>query len=155
MIKNCIRIKTQDFSNPYFRIIGVVFFGLGIFLVFINWIVAPVFLLLGILFTITHYWIEINLNKQILHDYLWILGFRKGERLETSEIDYLYLTKSKFSREYGFFPRAYEYGYLFNGYIKLKNDDKLMVGYSKRKDAILKKLKRISSVLHLEIKDYC
>ncbi|MFC2124100.1 hypothetical protein ACFLU5_04745 [Bacteroidota bacterium] len=154
MSKNIIRFRTQEFFNPYFRFIGIVFIGLAVTLIFLNWIISPIFLILGILLSTTHYWIEINLDDRKLHDYLWISGFRKGEKIDITEIDYLYLTKSKYSREYGFFPRAYEYGYLYNGYSKLKNEEKLLIGYSKKKDSILRKLERISKELNLEIKDY-
>ena len=154
MSENRIRFRTQEFFNPWFRFIGIIFIVLSVALVFLNWIASPIFLFLGVLFATTHYWIEIDLEKGTLHDYLWILGFRKGDKIDTKQIDYLYMTKSKYSREYGFFPRAYEYGHFFNGYIKLKNEEKLMVGFSKSKKRMLRKLERISKELKLEIRDY-
>ncbi len=154
MVGNKIRFRTQEFFNPFFRFIGIVFIGLSIFLIFTSWMVFPIFFILGLVMATTRYWIEINLREENLHDYLWILGFRKGETIDIAEIDYLYLTKSKYSREYGFFPRAYEYGHLYNGYIKLKNEEKRMICYGKSKDRILTKLHLISKALNLEIKNY-
>ena len=89
MSSSKIRFRTQEFFNPYFRFIGIIFIGLSILLVFLNWIISPVLLILGVLFSTTHYWIEISLDKRILYDYLWILGFKKGEKLDTTEIDYI------------------------------------------------------------------
>jgi len=152
--KTRIRIRTQEFFNFYFKLIGIIFILLAILMVFLNWIAVPFLLIPGIIFATTHYWIEIDTEKGILHDYLWILGFRKGHKIDINEIDYLYLTKSKYAREYGFFPRAYEHGFHFNGYIKLKDEEKLMVGYSKSKKRMRRKLEQISKFLKLEIRDY-
>lgn len=88
-------------------------------------------------------------------EYIWLLGFKIGEKISFSSVDYWYLTQTKTAQNYGlWYLRNHVKGYHYNLYLKLDDHTKLFIRESHSKKKLLDLLKRLNANQKIQIKDF-
>lgn len=113
------------------------YFGLGSFLL----IPAGLFL-----FT-AHYRLTINLVDQTYHDYLWIVGLKRGDKEKFSRIDGMHLTQNAYRQTISSFTSSItRRGTEYHGYIRFDEED-IPVANATSKRTVMRKLERVQRAL--------
>ena len=150
-MKNRIRISLGHYFPFLLNLAGVLACLAGTVLLFVKPYIGAPLLILGAVVITARYRLEINLTNRSYHDYLWIAGFKTGEKGVFNHIECLYLNKSNYSQKVN--SRAStmtRYGIEYNGYIKFDTDEvHLLTDDSKRK--VLKKLEKLSKKLQSNV----
>ncbi|MDN5200858.1 hypothetical protein QQ008_05785 [Fulvivirgaceae bacterium BMA10] len=110
--------------------------------------------ILAIFIFTTYYGLDISLDDKYYWEYIWLFGFRKGKKRNFSHIEYLYITKNRYTQTLGIRGpsttiRAAEY----HGLIKFSNDEKIHLCDSKIKQKVIKRLRSYATHLKVEIFD--
>ena len=94
-----------------------------------------------------HYRLTISLVNQTYHDYLWIAGFKKGQKEPLTSINGLFITENAYRQTFSNFTSSTTTrGIEYNGYIRLGEQNiHLLSETSKAK--VADKLKSIQAVL--------
>lgn len=144
-----------NISTAYYFPVGVMLFGLcllfmGLALVLDyrpwGWLGL---LLVWVSFTIftARYRLSINLVKQTYHDYLWISGFRKGERKSFQAITGMYINENLYTQAVNSRTSTMtKHGVEYNGYIRFDEEDVHLLS-DDSKDKVLGKLKKVQKML--------
>ena len=165
-----IKITTTNYFPISAMIFGgcLFFLGLGLILDFRPWGWSGLLLVWAsfIIFT-TRYQLSINLVEQTYHDYLWISGFRKGQKQSFQAITGMYINENPYSQAVN--SRAStmtKHGIEYNGYIRFDEEDIHLLS-DDSKDKVIRKMKKIQEALRgnivsstsiqidSEITDYC
>jgi hypothetical protein len=147
--------KTMPYFSMMYTIVGGALAFISMFLVFINTVIGILLAVIGFVLLSTQYRLRIDLSNKTFHDYLWILGFKKGEKGTFDEIQYLYITKSKISRTMNLESLSSTIaGEEFNGYLKFSEDQKIHITSQESKSGTMKKLKEFSALLGVQVVDY-
>ncbi len=87
-------VSKNYFEGPVYAL-GWVFAFLVVIMLFANWMVSPIFVLLSILVLTARYKLEIDLQNGVILDYLHILGLKaQVEKFKFNNLEYIYITKS-------------------------------------------------------------
>ena len=150
-MKNRIRISLGYYFPLLLNLAGVLACLAGTVLLFVKPQIGAPLLILGAIIITARYRLEINLTNRSYHDYLWIVGFKTGEKGAFNHIESLYLTESKYSQQvHSRASTMTRYGTEYNGYIKFDTDKvHLLSDDSKRK--VVKKLKQLSEKLRSNV----
>jgi hypothetical protein len=117
-------------------------------------ILNSVLFVVGTLMLTTHQALLINTDKKEYSEYYWMLGIKLNKFTERyQEIISLRCTTANYSQQYGKYNRRFISGILYKGYIELRDQDKLFVGQNKSKQAMMKKLRRLSAKLEVTVED--
>lgn len=117
-------------------------------------ILSSVILVAGALMLTSHQGLTINPEQQKYSEYYMVLGMKLNNFSEHyKELTSVELTRSNYSQEYGKYNRRFISGIMYKGYIELKDLDKLYVGQNKSKQAMSKKLAKISAKLDVPVHD--
>ncbi len=147
--------KIKNYLPLFFFVSGIGIIIGGLYIVLETPFLSLGLILSGLVFTTTQYRLEINLKEKYFREYVWTLGFKWGEKMKYNKIQYFYITKSKKTQTYG---QTYKNHYVtaghFNGYLKIDNEEKIMIGDSSTKEWIVKRIEKLNKNLQLEIKDY-
>lgn len=150
-MKNKLDIIVQHAFPFHFIALGA---GLIItaMLVMLNnqWLAVPLFIL-GILLTSTHYRLAIDKKNKTYKEYLWILGFKKGDELPFEGLDLIYINQVEMASGYGFVTRINISSTYYKVYIELLNDESIFIGESKHEEKVIQKAQRLAHALKLEI----
>ena len=145
-------------TSPYFS--GALFFGtvltfIGLLLLAANVLVGLIVLFLCVLLTTTHYRIAIDLKKKVYRDYLWILGFRKGDHRSFETIEYIFIKTNNVRQTMNFETISSTiHKEVFDGYLKFSENNKVHLMTSDSKKNLLSKVEPIAKKLCVEIVDY-
>jgi hypothetical protein len=153
--------KTTDFKTAAYFAPSVTFFGailacLGLFIISSSSMITGLvlFFISTLIFT-THYRLRIDPVNKTFHDYLWVLGFKKGTKGQYRNIDYLFITQNKVSQAMhaqiasSTFQRE-----IFDGYIRFSEDNKIHIGTNDDKVELTTHLKQIAQQLDTKLIDY-
>jgi hypothetical protein len=147
--------KLRNYLPFFFIVLGIGLMAGALISILGNVLAAIGLFLVGFILTTTQDRLEINFDEKYYREYVWILGLKWGEKIEFSQIQYFYLTRSKKSVVYGqTYKNHYVTGTHYNGYIKFSEDDKILIADGSSKGWVLNRLRKINSKLRLEVKDY-
>jgi hypothetical protein len=151
-----VDFKTSGYFSGFIIVTGVLFVVVAVATLRNNVIVSGVLAVLALLIFTTHYRLSIDVEKKTYHDYLWILGFRKGERGTFESLDCLFVRKSRVSQKMQL--RAVSstvHKEIFDGYLKLSGDRRIHLLTADDKDSVVKFLKSVAARLDVKVMDYC
>ncbi len=101
----------------------------------------------GLFFFTAHYRLTINLVDQTYHDYLWIVGLKRGPKEKFSRIDGMHLTQNAYRQTISSFTSSMtKRGTEYNGYVRFDKED-IPVANATSKRAVMRKLKGIQRAL--------
>lgn len=119
-----LNVKTQEYFPVQFIVVGIGLTLAGIFIIFHKTWLSAVLIPLGILLSSTHYRVNIDFDKKMVFDYLWIIGFKKGTKNKFKKAEYFYMNSTKFNQTHGSVSvRFHSSGKIFNAYLKLDNEN--------------------------------
>ncbi len=151
-------MKHSLFIKSYFPIQFMVLGGGLILLALFTFLTKPLIaipaLFFGILFISTHYRIEVYRKRKFCHDYLWILGFKKGKKVHFDTIEYIFITSSSQSQEWGSVSaRFHGKTSTYYAFLKLSNDKKMMLKESYFYDDLRKEIRTFARNINVEVRD--
>jgi hypothetical protein len=152
---NRIDFKTAGYFSWYIHLAAVFFVILGFALLSINLIASLILFFICLIFFTTHYRLSIDLKNKTYHDYLWILGFRIGEKGSFDSIEYLFIKSSNVSQTMNLRVASSTIRKeVFDGYLKFSEQKKIHLLTMDSKESLLKKLNSISKLLKVAVLDY-
>jgi hypothetical protein len=138
------------------------FIFLGVLLVICGLVAVTKILLLGLLlFAIavflltTTYRLTIDMDQQRYHDYLWMLGYKKGEWISFERIDYFFIKRRNASQTMHMKSITNTvHKPVYDGYLKFSDDHKVFIATYEHKDELMAKLKPMAEKLEVKIVDH-
>ena len=150
-----MNVKTSGYFNWTVIAVAIVCLLLGSSLILEKPIVAGILVVSSVLVLTTHYRLEIDVDRKICHDYLWLCGFRLGERKSFDSLDYLFIKPVKVSQRMSArVASTVVHKESFDGYLKFSNAETLHIATRDSHHALLKQLQKLASKLHLRVVDY-
>lgn len=127
---------------------------LGLPLLIYEPIVAAILIFLFFLVLSTVYKLDIFIEDGVYHDYLWLLGMKKGKKYEFKKIDNLILSKHTYKQRLNSRGSSTVIEYdLYKGFIVFDDDNKVLIGESKRKIKIEKRISKLKKELTVTVLD--
>jgi hypothetical protein len=152
---NTVDFKTSAYFPWHITFGGVFLFGLGLAVLNLNVLVALALIIVGLVIITTHYRLQVDLDNKTYHDYLWIAGFKNGEKGVFHQIEYLFINKSKVKETMQLrVASSAIQREVFNGYLKFSEQDKVHLLTLDSKESLIKKIKGIASQLKVDVVDY-
>lgn len=152
---NKIDFKTSGYFTGHIIFLGVFLLAIGLPLIFVNVIGGLILCFISLVILTTHYRLNIDLDNKTYHDYLWILGFRNGEKGKFNALEYLFIKMSNVTQTMRLrVVSSTIRKEVFDGYLKFSEHDKIHLLTMDSKESLIKKLKSISSRLKVRIIDY-
>jgi len=146
-MKNKIHVHLGYYFPVTMMIMGGVAVLGGTFLLLSSPIYGVLLMIAGSIVLTARYRLEINLTQQTFHDYLWIAGFRKGEKSNFQNIEFLFVNKRNYRQQINSrVSTMTKYGVEYNGHIRFDTDDVHLLS-SDSKAQVVRKLKKISGKL--------
>lgn len=151
-MKKRISITTDFyFSTSFMFFAALLLIGAGVaFLDFRQPLISALMLLTSLVIFTARYRFTLNLIDHTYFDYLWIAGFKHGEKGKFSSISGMHLTKNAYRQNInsglGGVNSMTKRGIEYNGYIRLDDQDIHLLSDDKR-SKVVKKLEKIQRVL--------
>ena len=140
-------VTTPYFPLPFILLGMLVLITTGIALSEYYGPVGFLLILVGVFVFAAHYRITINLIDQTYHDYLWIVGFKKGRKEKFRSIDGLFITENAYRQTFSNFTSSTtKRGIEYNGYIRFGEEDIHLLSETD-KAKVMEKLKDIQTIL--------
>ena len=127
---------------------------LGTGVVIFESVFGIIVVLAGILIVFLHYGILIDFEESRYKEFLGLLGLKFGKWENLPHLEYISLTKSRYSQKVGL--RAANTtleGVLYKGNLRINDQERILVIQSPGKDKVLKKLKYLAKKLDLRVLD--
>lgn len=156
-MKPLIDFKTSNYFSGMPYLLGFVLTAVGFMLLFSPKILAGLILLLaGITVLTSHFRLSVDLNKMIYTEYISLLGMKVSKELHRfDEIQYLFVKKSKVSQNMNSRVSTHTIQKeQFNGYLKFSENDKVHLMTYDSKNAIIKRMRPIATLLSTKLIDY-
>ncbi|MEZ4972486.1 MAG: hypothetical protein R2820_04215 [Cyclobacteriaceae bacterium] len=153
-------MKPIDFKTlPYFSgtmtFLGVLLLFSGLWMMSMNILVGLVLVLLSVVILTTHYRVSIDLDNKSFHDYLWILGIRRGERGQFDNLEYLFIKKNKISQTMRLKVASTTVRKeVYDGYLRFSVSHKIHLLTMDDKSKLMNRLKVIAQQLNSRVIDY-
>jgi len=150
-----IDIRTSLYFPGSILFIGVLLLVIAAVLLFDKGLVGIIPLIFSVIIFTTHYRLRIDLDSKEYFEYLWILGFKNGEKGKFENIEYLFIKKAKVSQKMN--SRASSTtirSEVFDGYLKFSEENKIHISTQSTKEKLMNQLTPIASVLRVKIIDY-
>jgi hypothetical protein len=153
-------MSVVDFKTSWFFSKTIFFFGVFLAFIGIVGIITNLFLglmilaLCVIIFT-THYRLNVDFENKIFLDYVWILGFRRGDLKRFETIEYIFIKTSKVSETMqARIASTTIHKEVFDAFLKFSEEEKIHLMTMDDKNDLIQKLKPMSEKLHSKIFDY-
>jgi len=139
-----------------FRLLGLVFIIIGCFTVLLAPFVAPVLLLLGILMVLAFSGVEFDRQNKKYRVYNSFLFFKTGKWEPYEDVTSLYVNASKTNQKiYTMVTTGITaFNNEYNAYLSLGEGDNIFLLSSRKKDALLKRIKPVSEYFNIKVEDY-
>jgi hypothetical protein len=152
---NLVDFKTSWFFSRTIFFLGVFLAFIGIVGLITNLIAGLIVLAVCVVIFTTHYRLSVDFENKIFHDYVWILGVKRGEMKRFEEIEYLFIKTSTISQTMNArIASTTIRKEVFDGYLKFSEEDKIHLMTMDDKNDLILKLKVISGKLNSRIIDY-
>jgi hypothetical protein len=154
-MKRPLDFKTSSYFSGTIRLTAIPFLFFGIILIFES-LVAGIVVTIGSLIAITtHYRLTIDMSARKFHDYVWVLGFKKGEHGQFETIDYLFIKKKMVSQTISARVASTTIRKdVYDGYLRFSEENKIHLLTSDSKSAVVSLLKTVSATLNIKVIDY-
>ena len=150
-----VDFKTSAYFPTTITFVGGFVGFIGITFVTTNPILSCVLMLVGIIAATTHYRLTIDVDKKLYHDYLWILGFKNGQKGNFDKIEYLFIKKANVSQTMRVQVASSTIRKeVYDGFIKFSETNKVHLLTKDSKKELVGKLRKISEMLNIKIIDY-
>lgn len=150
-----VDFKTSSYFSGSITILGYLLVGGGLPLLFVSLPGGLISLFIGFVIFSTHYRLRVDVNAKAYHDYLWILGFRHGERGTFENIEYLFIKKSAFTQTMSVRVASSTIRKeVYDGYLKFSERDKIHLLTMDSKEQLLAKLSPVATQLKTRVIDY-
>ncbi len=149
-MKNRLDIHTQHYFP--FHIILLGFACIPLIFIPVHLVLSVGLSVVVILIFTTHYRLELDRGSNIYRDYLWIVGFRKGETLPLPDVEHVFVNRVQRESEYGLVARLSVRKVVHSGYVRLANSETLFIGESSQGRKLFKKAERIAGFFDVEIR---
>ena len=152
------RTHLIDFhTSPYFpgslRTLGV-FLLLTIFIPGHLAVKIP-FTLFGVILITTHYRLSFDTANKVYSDYVWVLGFKRGDWDRFERVEYLFIKRNRMRQNLNSMMSTQTIHIaVYDGYLRISEKNKIHLLTSRNKEAVMKKLKALASILNVDILDY-
>jgi hypothetical protein len=154
-MKEIVDFKTSAYFSGAQIIVGLALIPIATVLWMKTIVGAVLVLIVSLVILTTHYRFSINLKDRSYHDYLWILGFRHGEKGRFDQIDYLFLKVSKVSQSMHLRAASSTITkHVIDAYIRLTPDKKIHLFTKDSKHDVIVRLKDLARMLGTRIIDY-
>jgi hypothetical protein len=147
-----------DFHTaPYFpgslRALGV---SLLLTIILPTHILAKIpFVLIGIILITSHYRLRFDMINKAYLDYIWVLGLRFGTWEKFDRIEYLFIKRNRMRQNMNsMMSTTTIHIAVYDGYLRISENNKIHLLTSRDKEAVMKKLKALSSLLQVGVVDY-
>lgn len=136
-------------------LLGILLVIIGLPVLFVNPIVGLILWSVSLIIFTTHYRVRIDHDNKVYHDYLWILGYRNGEKGRFNMIEYIFIKKSGISQTMRLrVASSTIQKEVFDGYLKFSDQHKIHLLTLDNKENLIKKLEYIASSLKTRLIDY-
>jgi hypothetical protein len=149
---NKVNIKTHHYFPFQFIILGVGLIITGMISMGLQPLPGVGLMILGLIFTTTHYRLQIDTGLKKYKEYLWLLGYQRGETLAYHQMDHIYINKVDMSSGYGFVTRINVTDTMYKAFLQFSDADPIFLGESKKEQGILTKANEISTTLGLTVR---
>src|SRR5688572_12016585 len=152
---NKVDFRTAAYFSIHIRITSVFFVFLGLVLLSESLVGGLIMCLISLVFLTTHYRFSVDLDKKVYHDYLWIAGFKNGEKKKYDVIEYVFIKKSSVSQTMHLRVASSTIRKeVYDGYVKFSTDEKVHLLTLDSKGDLMSRLKAIASQLRVRLIDY-
>ena len=99
--------------------------------------------------------IEINMNNKIIHEYIWILGNKRGKPKPFNDLQYIFINTTKMRQTMSSWGSRVHYNQYdeYLAYLKLNSGKKYLLTRSKNHESLVNKMKQISVKLNIPFKE--
>ncbi len=150
-----IDFRISRFFSGRIIFLGVVLLFVGMLVVLKSIILGVIIFLVSALIFSTHYRLKIDYNKKEFFDYVWVLGFKNGDRGKFEKIEYLFIKKSRVSQKMNHLVgSATIQKEIYDGYLKISDQEKIHLITKDNKKNLIEKLSVISTRLKVSLVDY-
>jgi hypothetical protein len=152
MKNQILNFKTKHYFQGVFMFVGVTLGMAALILTIFEPLAAFLFAIITFLAFTTVYKVKIDVKNKTCREYLWFLGFTKGETLTFQKVSQLKMHEQRMSQKLHSRGSSTTIRYtLYTGYIIFDDDKKVYVGESKDRDRMLEKLQCIGEKLRAEV----
>ncbi len=145
---------TRYFPGTFIFLGGLLVIGGLIALTKILALGLVLLLVAAFLFTTT-YGITIDLGQKRYHDYLWMLGFKKGEWRSFEKVEYFFIKKRNASQTMHMKSITNTvHKPVYDGYLRFSEDNKVFIATFEDKAKLIAKLKPLADQLGVDVIDY-
>ncbi|MDF9796973.1 hypothetical protein OKW21_002236 [Catalinimonas alkaloidigena] len=150
-MKNKIDIYTHHYFPFHMIVLGLAFLLMSVIISMMYPVVAIVLFMLGILLVSTHYRLSVDTENKKYREYLWITGFKKGEKLPYKQIIDIHIKHITQSIEYGFVSRVRGRKKVYSAAIEIDGNQSLFVGEHRSEKKLLSKVNKIAEAVQTEV----
>ena len=150
-----IDFKTSNYFSGLIIFLGIILVPVGLLLMIKSIVLGTTILLVSMWIFTTHYRLSVDFDKREFHDYLWIFGFKRGEKIKFEKAEYIFIKKSKVSQKMN--SRATTITIrkeVYNGFLKFSEQVKIHLMTEDKKETLKRKLDVIAGKLKVKIVDY-
>ncbi len=150
-----VNLKTSGYFPGTIQFLGVILL-LAVAVVAFKSIIASLILALSslVIFT-THYRLTVDYTNKVYHDYLWILGFKTGDKGKFENIEYVFIKKITVTQKMNLQSLSSTVKKeVYDGYLKFSEKDKIHLMTRDSKKDLIEKLRAISRLLNVRIMDF-
>ena len=152
---NKIDFKTSGYFPGHIMLLGILLVIIGLPVLFINPIIGLILWFISLIIFTTHYRLSIDQDSKVYHDYLWILGFRSGEKGKFNTLEYIFIKKSNVSQTMRMrVASSTIQKEVFDGYLKFSDQHKIHLLTLDSKENLINRLKFMASSLKTKLIDY-
>jgi hypothetical protein len=113
------------------------------------------FVLIGVILITSHYRLRFDMINKAYFDYIWVLGLRFGTWEKFEQIEYLFIKRNRMRQNMNsMMSTTTIHTAVYDGYLRISENNKIHLLTSRDKEAVMKKLKALSSLLQVDILDY-
>ena len=147
-MRNNVRIITSAYFPVPFILLGMLVLAYaGIVLSERHGLISLLLIPIGTFVFAAHYRLTINLVTQTYHDYLWIVGIKRGAKEAFSSVGGMYITESTYRQTFSTRANSMtKRGVEYNGYIRFDEQGVHIIS-STDKQEVMRKLTRIQKAL--------
>jgi len=112
-------------------------------------------LIIGLTIFTAGYKVAINPEKKTFREYLFVAGFKIGDKKKYSALDEIFIRSRKFSQRVNSRAQTRTFqSVMYRGFVKFSDHDKVLVAESQFKKKVINKLEKVSKTFNLQISDY-
>ena len=154
MTKNIFSQRTERFFPTGLIFGGILMILIGTGVLIVKPAIGLLILLAGVSIVFLHYGVLIDIQAKVYKEYWGLLGLKFGKWQELPPIEYLSVTKSRFTQQIGL--RAANTtlkGVIYRGNLRINEHDRILLMQSTEKEKVLTELQNLARELDVKLLD--